>query len=794
LFRSSPDLTAALRAGPTGTLTPRRVAGLLATPGCERRSRLVATGVELDELAVSLGGERVGQSPFALARSAQFEARLKSHGYAEIRDLIREHLGVEVADAVSSDLATCLADRTPRLHVLGRQKLEWPGGGIETDGMLIVSGETLHLVGVRTYAMVGEVADPAKVAATSRELAVELVALARGDRAAIPAERAIDSAPHSQLTEEERYSTRTLLVLPRNFGLSPTAAVLDVAPQVARVRALSASLEWGGDPPKWSELAPKFGDGCPQCPLMTVCAGELVEQRRVARLGSAVANVVDGTVDEALLDPPPDLGVRQRLEAMRDGRAVRRATRRHVHLHEKPLVVVGYHLAGEPAAVVALHYGTSPEDGKLVVAAEPRDRDQRMALLQEFAADLASYVDSFDTVEPVVRRDMTVVECAVDAPQLITPNGATAQWLTDLLGRYLRGSVELAAQHLSWFGARRVLPGSSVTLAMTEVLTTHWATGQLPAEDTHLPSLLSWLGVPSDDVPMGPIPDPHWDSTSLSPALGSVESVRAAVAAPLASAWYATWAALRVMREELPEIGAHVPERWERDRWSYTRHRERIADGTASAVMRLSGVPAYRFLHELETRTVALERQMALDDPLVMTGYLISGDALSGTVSKVDREHTLASPTGRELLRPRIWLSCEAGFGRPVGTQLWLAADPRVIVTVTAIEPDGVELLVQKGAVQRNALGRLPQVGEEVVFAPFGGEDAFPSRLPEQLPWQFGTPTTDAAPAAADAPAPPAADAPAAAAPGQRQITETHASERSHTMHFRDLPQSGGAE
>ncbi|MCP2325390.1 hypothetical protein HDA40_003897 [Hamadaea flava] len=744
------------------SLTPRGVAGLLATPGCERRSRLVATGVDLDSLAVSLGGEEVGQSPFALARSAQFEARLKSQGYAELRDLIQRHLGIEVAGAVASDLASCLADRTPRLHILGPQRLGWPGGGLETDGLLVVSGETLHLVGVRTYAMVGEVADPAKVAATSRELAVEIVAL------------------RSQLPEVGRCSTRTLLVLPKNFGLSPTAAVLDVAPQVARVRALSTGLEWGGEAPEWSELRPKFGDGCPQCPMMGACAGELVEQRRVARLGSAVANVVGGTVDEALLDPPPDLGVRQRLQAMRDGRSVRRTTRRHVHLHDRPLVVVGYHLAGEPAAVLALHYGTSPEDGKLLVAAEPRDREQRLALLREFAADLSSYVEEFAAVEPIVRRDMTVVECAVDAPQLITPNSATAQWLTDLLARYLRGSEDLAAQHLSWFGSRRVLPGSSVTTAMTDVLTTHWATGQLPAEDVHLPSLLSWLGETVDDVPMGPIPDPHWDSGVLAPALGAPGLVTAAVSGPLATAWSATWRSLGLVRAELPEIGAHVGDRWERDRWSFTRHRERVAEGTASVAARLSGVPAFRFLHELETRTVALERQMALDDPLVMTGYLISGDALSGTVSKVDREHTLASPTGRELLRPRIWLHSDAEFGRPLGTQLWLATDPRVMVTVTAVEPGGVELLVQKGAVQRNALGRLPQIGEEVVFAPFGGEDAFPSRLPEQLPWQFGT----ASPDPADAPADPAAD--------EQQITDVQATTAQVRMRNRDLPPTPG--
>ncbi|NUT34923.1 MAG: hypothetical protein HOV79_17840 [Hamadaea sp.] len=706
------------------------MAGLLATPGCERRSRLVAAGVDLDALAVA----PAGQSPLALARSAQFQARLRSEGYAQLRALIGEHLGVDVAGVVEGgSLADCLADEIPRLHVLGKQTLDWSGVRLETDELLIVSGDRLHLVGVRTYAMVGEVADPAKVAATSRELAVQAVAL------------------RNLLGNGERCSTRTLLVIPRNFGLSPTAAVLDVAPQVARVRALAAGLEWGGPAPDVAELAPKFGDGCPQCPLMERCAGELAQGRRVVRLGSAVANVVDGqsTVEDALADPPPDQQVRLRLEAMRAGRAVRRATVRHAHLAENPLVVVGYHLAGEPAAVLALQYGTSPEDAKLLVAAEPRDREQRTALLAEFAADLIAHVAAFDAVEPIVRRDLTVVECAVDAPQLITPNGATAHWITDLLGRYLRGLPEEVCQaggrHLSWFGHRRVLPGSAAMLTATDLLTTHWVTGQLPAEDVHLPSLLGWLdpAAPAADVPMGPISDPHWDAATLASALGSPIALRAAVAAPLGEAWAQTWRALSLLRSSLPEVGAHVAQRWERDRWSFTAHRERMADGTAGVAARLTGVPAYRFLHELETRTVALERQMALDDPLLLEGHLISGDALAGVVSKVDREHTLASPTGRELLRPRIWLAAEAGFGRPLGTQLWLASDPRVMVTVAAVEPDGVELLVQKGAVQRNALGRLPQVGERVVFAPFGPEDAFPSRLPEQLPWQFGSPSPD---------------------------------------------------
>ena len=47
------------------------------------------------------------------------------------------------------------------------------------------------------------------------------------------------------------------------------------------------------------------------------------------------------------------------------------------------------------------------------------------ALLWTFAVFLNDWLASFDAVEPVVRRDMTVVECNVDAPQIVVPNGGT---------------------------------------------------------------------------------------------------------------------------------------------------------------------------------------------------------------------------------------------------------------------------------------------------------------------------------------------------------------------------------
>ena len=159
----------------------------------------------------------------------------------------------------------------------------------------------------------------------------------------------------------------------------------------------------------------------------------------------------------------------------------------------------------------------------------------------------------------------------------------------------------------------------------------------------------------------------------------------------------------------------------------------------------LSGVPAYRFLHELETRTVALERQMALDDPLVMAGLRTQRRrAERHRVQGGPRAHAgLPDRTGTAA-PPPVDLGVRADFDRPLGTSLWLAADPRVMATVAAVDPGIVELIVQKGAVQRSALQRLPADRRRaVVFSPFGAEDVFPSQLPEELPWQFGPLASD---------------------------------------------------
>src|SRR5260370_9322232 len=70
------------------------------------------------------------------------------------------------------------------------------------------------------------------------------------------------------------------------------------------------------------------------------------------------------------------------------GVAQRIATVRHVHLGDRPLVLVPLALAGEANAPLAAMVGDDPHALRLLVVPQPRNRDQRFA----FAAELAAVV------------------------------------------------------------------------------------------------------------------------------------------------------------------------------------------------------------------------------------------------------------------------------------------------------------------------------------------------------------------------------------------------------------------
>jgi hypothetical protein len=326
--------------------------------------------------------------------------------------------------------------------------------------------------------------------------------------------------------------------------------------------------------------------------------------------------------------------------------------------------------------------------------------------------------------------------------------------------RYLRAegdwpvhpSLPTAGAHLSFFAGQRV-PGSSLVLPLTEVLAQHWATGQLAALNANIASQLAWISDPNSleeaehALPAGPVPDPEWEARELHDAIKAysklVEGRPAQANQPmiqtideaLRPSWQACWQALDLLRGLPP--AERTRDRWSQDLHHWSRHTERMSAGRAYFRKRPKQLQVFRYLTRLERLTADLSREMALDDPLIMAGYIASGEALSGVVLAVD----LSERPPRLQIRPHL------PFLRPTGTDVFWhpprtananspARPPVVRLRMTATTADGdVTFDVTAGAIQRKLHHRLPEPGQQVVLSPFGPRDYHPDTLPAELPW-----------------------------------------------------------
>ncbi|EFL25876.1 putative membrane protein, partial [Streptomyces himastatinicus ATCC 53653] len=213
------------------------------------------------------------------------------------------------------------------------------------------------------------------------------------------------------------------------------------------------------------------------------------------------------------------------MEAVREGRARPVATVRHRHLSQRPLAFVPLTTAGETGAPLGALVGTDRDAPRLLVVAQPRNRDLRFAFLAELAEEMLPYLEGYgDDVELEERKETdpetgkkvpVQVELCADAPQLLVPSGAGVAFVR-LLGRSMRfrrtaeqdpetpfpapARVPLLGRWLTHYGERSRVPGSSLLLSLTELLGRHWATGQSNLEDQHLGSLLAWID-PPEGVP-----------------------------------------------------------------------------------------------------------------------------------------------------------------------------------------------------------------------------------------------------------------------------------------------------
>jgi len=460
-----------------------------------------------------------------------------------------------------------------------------------------------------------------------------------------------------------------------------------------------------------------------------------------------------------------------RAEAVAAGRAQPIATVRHLHVHERPLVLIPLAMAGEANAPLAALLGTSPTDRHLLVVAQPRNRDERFAFAAGLADRLLPYVNSFRAAEePVaVDRGRDVRYRYADAPQLWVPNTGGVEFLK-LLGRSTRfrrvdgdhpvpPSVPLLGRWLTFFAASAEMPGSSLLLNAVQALGLHWATGQSAAEDAQLAVQLAWItsgaraARDAENGPVaGPDTDPDFDNHVLAPLISeSSPDLPKVLEELLLPTWEHMWSSIELLGR-LP-AGDRVALRWDLDKDAYSGFVQGIEEGAPPQPRRDGAVAAAARLQRLENAAARYAVQRAFDDPLIMAEHRLAGTAFGGTV-------TLANPdriddTGkRPVLRPRIMVVTTEAVRVEPGASLTSPARPgqkAKVISVTA-GPAGTDVLLElSGGMGRKLVaepGSVPEVGEKLLLTTLseayrpGG--ALPE--PEQTPWTHGGPPVAALP------------------------------------------------
>ncbi|MEV6307572.1 hypothetical protein AB0M10_03090 [Streptomyces sp. NPDC051840] len=441
----------------------------------------------------------------------------------------------------------------------------------------------------------------------------------------------------------------------------------------------------------------------------------------------------------------------------------------------------------------------------------------------ESYADVVEPAERNETDPESGKKVKVEVELCADAAQLIVPSRAGVEFVR-LLGRSMRfrrtaeddpdtpypapARVPLLGRWLTHYGERARVPGSSLLLAATDLLNRHWATGQSSLEDQHLGALLAWLdprdGLPGAEAalraelerdgagqllcpPAGPATDPAFDNRLLAPAIERFDRARTALAAAedgldadtrlgelrdaerairslleavMRPTWDAVWRGLDLLRE-LPE-GARTEDRWTRDRWSFTAHRDRVRAGEPPQPRRDDAVTAAQKLASRETAQAQLDAQEALDDPLVLAGRRLAGEAFVGEVTGVEMAYSESKrPSPRPLVtvrtgerphlgeRTKVYRSLD---GKPQTAEFvrYAPGDDEDEAGPTGSEgPVRLVLRItdRMGRSKEPAPGSVPEPGELIAWTLFEHDQRSGPKLPgpEDTPWTHGGPPGSAA-------------------------------------------------
>ena len=467
------------------------------------------------------------------------------------------------------------------------------------------------------------------------------------------------------------------------------------------------------------------------------------------------------------------LKVLMQAEAAAQQRAVRATAFRHTYLAKKPFIVCVYNLSGEAAAPIAIVYGQ--DRPKIVVSAEPRNRESRFGALNVFSKDLFGYIQPFlelQEVQQSSRGKRFVVEKAVDMPQIIAPNRATRDYLGTKLGRYLRylnvsqknlvpEETLWAGAHLSWLADQQNKPGQCLFLAATELLNSHFVTGQSDFENQNLATLIAWIENPAKGglaeirkaenlSPYGPTPAPEFEE-KLEPlvrdytihlrnndrkGLAAVEMRIQKMTKPvLEEAFFATKRALEILNQ-IPEA-ASVEKRYNSDLHDWTRYCWRARHGLPRFKVRHDALLAAEKLEEWSHALQELEVDSAFDDPLILAELDAQGLCIRGTVAKCDlANHEVKPGNKRRTQVPLITIKIDGPIRLLVGGRVTWVEERKVKAEIRKIPDPGDKGTVELALLQGHGKGtRTPRKGSEVIFVAL---EAFAGRAPEtpdQVPW-----------------------------------------------------------
>jgi hypothetical protein len=193
-------------------------------------------------------------------------------------------------------------------------------------------------------------------------------------------------------------------------------------------------------------------------------------------------------------------------------------------------------------------------------------------------------------------------------------------------------------------------------------------------------------------------------------------------------------------RERKFKEAEHVARRWEEDVSAFEHHLNWIVLKGGRYRMRDTHVRAARTLRSWEDAERLLVAEEAIDDPLRMIPFFLTGEAIAGKVVKVDIEHREWSGH-RKIARPRITIETAEPCTTPLETELfWTEAAAGREYTVIEIKPVRRRASLVTLQLETSAATALPTLGRHAVFSIHSLDQPYFLRFPESTPWTHAQP------------------------------------------------------